>query len=136
MQVPVVLDHGGTATATDIDPAVLAFVKCHVTSPLKWETLRVVATRVGEWLTDDEVGGALKRPGSEVFPALAELAIEGVLEERETGIGTHVQFRLPVLEPTTVVLERVLSLSVRSRELRSIIAAHVMRRTRTLGHAA
>ena len=30
-----------------LDPALLAFVKCHVTSPVKWEVLRVLAGQDG-----------------------------------------------------------------------------------------
>ena len=31
-----------TALDGDIDPALLAFVKCHVTSPLTWEIMRLL----------------------------------------------------------------------------------------------
>ena len=38
-----------------LDPALLAFVKCHVTSPVKWEVLRVMAGQDGAWTRAEQL---------------------------------------------------------------------------------
>ena len=38
-----------------LDPALLAFVKCHVTSAVKWEVLRVLASQDGAWVCADQL---------------------------------------------------------------------------------
>ena len=38
-----------------LDPAMLAFVKCHVTSAVKWEVLRILASQDGAWVRSDEL---------------------------------------------------------------------------------
>ena len=69
-----------TGLDEQIDPALLAFVKCHVTSPLKWEALRVLAAQNGEWLRIEQLAQATHKPLVELTPTLAELVSEGVLE--------------------------------------------------------
>src|SRR5207244_1998272 len=45
-----------------LDPALLAFVKCHVTSPVKWEVLRILATWDGAWVCADQLARTSHRP--------------------------------------------------------------------------
>src|SRR5919199_3711401 len=92
----------------ELDPALIAFVKCHVTSPTKWEVLRVMAGQEGTWLHPGQVARASHRPMVEVSAALAELASDGVLERGPDGAPEDVSYRLPVDEPTSIVLHRLI----------------------------
>jgi hypothetical protein len=110
-----------------LDPALLAFVKCHVTSPLKWEALRVLAGQEGTWLRTEQLARATHRTPAELHDALAQLVAEGVLEEVSAGRPEDVSYRLPPSEPTSVVLQRLIQEATRSQELRSIIVAYLQR---------
>jgi len=103
-----------------VDPALLAFVKCHVTSALKWEVLRVLAGQDGTWLSAELMARAMHKTSAELSTVLAELNAEGVVEHAE-GVG----YRLPPLEPTSVVLRRLIETARHSQELRSIIVANL-----------
>ena len=109
------------------DPALLAFVKCHVTSSLKWDVLRLLAERQGEWLDPAEVARSVHRPEHEVSCALTELLQEEVLERTEAGDGEVARYRLRPGEPTTVVLQRLIEAAMTNQSLRSIIAANLLR---------
>jgi DNA-binding IclR family transcriptional regulator len=102
-----------------VDPALLAFVKCHVTSPLKWETLRVLAAQDGTWFNLEALARAVHKSPPELTSALRELLSEGVVEECPEG------YRLPPHEPTSVVLRRLIETATHSQELRSIIVANL-----------
>jgi DNA-binding MarR family transcriptional regulator len=106
----------------EFDPALLAFVKCHVTSPPKWEALRVLATEEGRWLTALELARATHKDVQAVTAAISELSREGVIEERPGPT-----YRLPPREPTTVVLRRLIATTTHSQELRALIANHLLR---------
>ena len=108
-----------SGSSEEIDPALLAFVKCHVTSPLKWEALRVLASREGEWLGAAELSRVLHR---DVTPALRELSQEGVVEE-----GPDANYRLSPTEPTTVVLRRLIAAATHNQQLRAVIANYLLR---------
>jgi hypothetical protein len=110
-----------------LDPALLAFVKCHVTSPLKWEALRVLASQEGAWLRTEQLARATHKETREIAAALRELVAEGVLEELPSGQAEDVSYRLPPSEPTSVVLRRLLEEATRSQELRAIIVAYLGR---------
>src|ERR671938_125708 len=84
-----------------LDPALLAFVKCHVTSAVRWEILRVLAGRDGAWVPASQLGRLCHRRPGELDAALAELA--------------------------AVVLRRLIEATTRSQELRGIIAAQLQR---------
>jgi hypothetical protein len=102
-----------------VDPALLAFVKCHVTSPLKWEVLRVLAAQDGTWLNLELLARAVHKAPGELTAVLGELLAEGVVEETPEG------YRLPPLEPSSVVLRRLIETARQSQELRSIIVANL-----------
>jgi hypothetical protein len=106
----------------ELDPALLAFVKCHVTSPLKWEALRVMASREGEWLRLDELARALHKEVALLTTALGDLSREGVIDEGSDG-----SYRLPASEPTTVVLRRLIAAATHNQQLRAVIANHLLR---------
>ena len=110
-----------------LDPALLAFVKCHVTSPVKWEVLRVLASQDGTWLRADQLARRCHRGTAEITAAVTELANDGVVEVVLAGLPDDVSYRLPADEPTSVVLHRLIEAATRSLELRAIIAAHLQR---------
>jgi hypothetical protein len=110
-----------------LDPALLAFVKCHVTSPLKWEALRVLADRNGAWVRAEQLARATHKEPRELAVAMAELAAEGVVEVARSGEPEEVLFRLPPQEPTTVVARRLIEAATHSQELRAVIAAYLAR---------
>jgi hypothetical protein len=110
-----------------LDPALLAFVKCHVTSPLKWEALRVLASQEGVWLHTQQLARATHKESAELVAALSELVAEGVVEALPAGPQEEASYRLPPSEPTSVVLRRLIEEATRSQELRSIIVAYLQR---------
>jgi predicted transcriptional regulator len=110
---------------SDPDPALLAFVKCHVTSPTKWEVLRVLAGQDGAWVRADQLARATHRSPLEVAAALTDLATDGVVEVQSVSAPEDVSFRLPADEPTSLVLRRLIDAATHSQELRAIIVAHL-----------
>ncbi len=122
-----------------LDPALLAFVKCHVTSPVKWEVLRVLASQEGAWVRADQLARRSHRRSCELTQAVAELAADGVVEILAAGAPEDVSYRLPADEPTSVVLHRLIEAATHSLELRAIIAAHlqhVRQQTLSMGTSA
>lgn len=113
-----------TGLDEQIDPALLAFVKCHVTSPLKWEALRVLAAQDGAWLGIEQLARATHKLPSELTSTLTELVSESVVE---VGPADEPNYRLPPSEPTSVVLHRLIEVATHSQELRAIIAAYLAR---------
>jgi DNA-binding IclR family transcriptional regulator len=111
-----------TGSSDDLDPALLAFIKCHITSPLKWETLRVLANQEGRWVRADELARAIHKDPSAVTAAIAELSQEGVIEA-----GPDSRCRLLPSEPTTVVLRRLIAATTHNQRLRAVIANHLLR---------
>jgi hypothetical protein len=106
-----------------VDPAMLAFVKCHVTSPLKWEVLRVLAQAPedGSWLGLEFLAHAVHKSAVELSATLDGLAAEGIVEADGS------QYRLPRQEATSVVLRRLIDVATHSQELRAIIVANLQR---------
>jgi hypothetical protein len=111
---------------TEPDPALLAFVKCHITSLAKWEVLRVLASQNGAWIPADQLVHATHRHVSEVVEALTELTSDGLVEVLSAASpAEQICYRLPVDEPTSVVLRRLIDAATHSQELRAIIAAQL-----------
>lgn len=109
-----------------LDPALLAFVKCHVTSAVRWEVLRVLASHDGEWLCPDQLAHASHRGLAEMTQAVEDLAADGLVEVRRRASAAEPEcVRLPADEPTSVVLHRLIAAATHSLELRAIIAAHL-----------
>ena len=108
-----------------LDPALLAFVKCHVTSPVKWEVLRVMAGQDGAWTRAEQLARRCHRQRQEISQSLAELVADGVLEIVLSAAPDDVSYRLAADEPTSVVLHRLIDAATHSQQLRAIIAAHM-----------
>ncbi len=108
---------------TEPDPALLAFVKCHVTSLAKWEVLRVLASNDGAWIRGEQLARTIHRNLAEVVEALSDLTADGVVDIQPAHAPEDVSYRLD--EPTSVVLRRLIDSATHSQELRAIIAAHL-----------
>ncbi len=119
--------NGTPEEAVDLDPALLAFVKCHVTSPAKWAVLRLLAERDGQWLSVDDVVGAVHRSRQEVGTALDELAREEVAQREDGRAAAPPRYRVSRDEPSGLVLHRLMEATMSSQEMRGIIAAHLLR---------
>jgi hypothetical protein len=114
-----------SASLEQLDPALLAFVKCHVTSSVKWEVLRVLASQDGAWVRADQIARGSHRQPRELIEAIADLAADGVVEVLSAETPEDVSYRLPADEPTSVVLHRLIEAATHNRDLREIIAAHL-----------
>ncbi len=133
----MVLFYGGeSALGAEIDPALLAFVKCHVTSALKWDVMRVLSEVPGGCIGVRAIASRVGRPVEAVCAALESLAEEGLVESASGPEGTEAFYRLDPMEPSSVVLRRLIDTSTRSQELRGIIAAHLVRTQATARRAA
>lgn len=107
------------------DPAVLAFVKCHLTSFLRWDLLRIMADAPDRWFDPSDLARLLRKPVEDVQAGLDQLADESVLEARPDPHGAAA-FRLDPDGPSTRVVERLVLSARRSHELREIILARVL----------
>src|SRR5919206_2294989 len=65
---------------SELDPALLAFVKCHITSFVKWDVLRSLSEHIGFWLEPSTLARELNRPAEKVRDAMDELTSEGIVE--------------------------------------------------------
>ena len=108
----------------DLDPALLAFVKCHITSFTSWDVLRALSEQMGFWVEPSDLARATHRPVDKVKLAMDELAGQGIIEV--AGPSDEPVYRLREGEPTTVVVNRLISRSTRSQELRRIVVAHIL----------
>jgi hypothetical protein len=127
------------ASLEQLDPALLAFVKCHVTSSVKWEVLRVLASREGAWVSPEDLARSSHRQPGELSEAIADLAADDVVEIRPSVTPEGVGYRLVADEPTSVVLHRLIEAATHNRELREIIAAqlqHVRQQAMAVGTIA
>jgi DNA-binding HxlR family transcriptional regulator len=109
----------------ELDPALLAFVKCHVTSPVKWEVMRTLADQNGGWTSANQFARRTHRQPSELAEALKDLTSDGIVEVLAAPAPEDVSYRLPADEPTSVVLHRLIEMATHSQDLRAIIAAHM-----------
>jgi hypothetical protein len=112
------------AGAIEHDPALLAFVKCHVSSVLRWDLLWYLAQHVSLWLDAPTLSRALNRPISEVDSALRELADEGLVETTGRDASAP-RYTMQPGEPTTIVVQRLVAAAQRSQEVRRLIVARV-----------
>jgi hypothetical protein len=109
---------------SELDPALLAFVKCHITSFVKWDILRSLSEHTGFWTEASALAHESNRPIEKVREALDELCDEDIVE----SVGTRSErlYRLSDGEPTTVVITRLMARATRSQELRRIVVAHIL----------
>lgn len=108
-----------------IDPAVLAFVKCHLTSFVRWDLLRIMADAPERWFEPSELARLLHKPLDRVRDGLEQLEAEGVLRARR-GRNGEAAFRLDPEDPSARVVGRLVLSARRSHELREIILARVL----------
>ena len=109
---------------SELDPALLAFVKCHITSFVKWDVLRSLSDGVGFWTEPTLLARELHRPVEKVRDALDELSHEGIVEV--SGTQDEPAYRMRDGEPTTIVVNRLMSRATRSQELRRIVVNHIL----------
>ena len=109
---------------SELDPALLAFVKCHITSFVKWDVLRSLSDGVGFWTDPSLLARELNRPVDKVRDALVELSQEGIVEM--SGTQDEPVYRMRDGEPTTVVVNRLMTRATRSQELRRIVVNHIL----------
>src|SRR5579884_2715980 len=107
------------------DPALLAFVKCHLTSFARWDVLRMLAPLKGSWATPESLAQQLHKPLSTVAEALDELVSEGIVESERDAEGGR-SYRLNPEDPTTRVVERLISASTRDQHLRQLLVARIV----------
>src|SRR3954451_10065744 len=91
---------------SELDPALLAFVKCHITSFVKWDVLRTLSEHIGFWLEPATLARDLNRPADKLKDAMDELVNEDIVET--IGSGSDRLYRLSEGEPTTVVVARLM----------------------------
>jgi hypothetical protein len=107
----------------ETDPALLAFIKCHVRSVATWDVLCVLARNVGHWFTLDHLERELTLAPARISAALVDLVSDGVIESDTDAIGTV--FRIPVDVPSTIVIERLFNAARVDQNLRRIVVAHM-----------
>ncbi|GAC1327297.1 MAG: hypothetical protein NVSMB2_26710 [Chloroflexota bacterium] len=122
-----------TSGPEPLDPALLAFIKCHVTSPVRWEVLRLLACHNGEWLSSEQLAHGAHVRATELTTTLADLVNDGLVERRApTPAAPVAAYSLPADEPTSIVLRRLIQTATHSLELRAIIAAYMQRTRREI----
>src|SRR6266542_5526179 len=58
-----------TIASAELDPALLAFVKCHITSFVKWDVLRALAEQVGFWTDPAVLARSMGKPVAKISEA-------------------------------------------------------------------
>ena len=119
------------AAHPELDLALLAFVKCHITSKARWDVLWALAERVGSWGQPGQIAREINRPVAQVRGVADELCGEGLLDV--TGPPDEPMYRLPESAPTTVVLARLLAKAPHCQELRQVIVAQIVRAALPVG---
>lgn len=106
------------------DLALLAFVKCHLTSVTRWNALRALAASDEGWADAGRIARAIHQSTDAAREALDGLAREQLIRRRR-GLG-GVVYRLDPADPTSRVVARLVDAAVHDPELRRIIAARVV----------
>ncbi len=114
---------------TGLDPALLAFLKCHVSSIVRWELLRTLAPRKGTWVGLRTLAQQVHSSVASVQQTLAELVSEGIVETSDSPLGEPC-YRLNPDDPSTRVVERLIAASARDQELRRLIIARIVNGSR------
>ena len=106
------------------DPALLAFIKCHLTSMARWNILRVLSQEPDYRWSVDDVACQVHASSDATRDALDELAGEGLLERYAGPLGPS--YALDGTDPTARVLARLQIEAGRSPVLRQIIVARML----------
>jgi hypothetical protein len=118
-----------TPSRTGQDRALLAFVKCHLTSFLRWDLLRLMSDAEGRWFDSAELARQLQKPLPSVEATLLELETEDLVEVSRGPDGAAA-YRMDPLGPTARVVERLVLSARRSQEWRQLIIARVLGQAR------
>jgi DNA-binding MarR family transcriptional regulator len=114
----------GALVLPEHDPALLAFIKCHLTSMDRWNILRVLSAEPGYPWPVAELARLTHGSDAATRGLLEDLAAEGLVERYDGPEGpTYV---LEAAEPTSRVLARLLTEAGRSQGLRQIIVARML----------
>jgi hypothetical protein len=105
------------------DPALLAFIKCHVRSVATWDALCVLARDIDRWFTQEQLERELMMSPARVSAALLDLVRDGVIQCQTDALGSV--YRIPANEPSTIVIERLFSAARVDQDLRRIVVAHM-----------
>src|SRR5215207_10207749 len=106
------------------DPALLAFIKCHLTSIARWNILRVLSEHPGYSWSVEEVAHQAHGSADATRRALEELADEGLVVRSDGLQGPT--YALDGSEPTARVLVRLRLEAGRNQGLRRIIVARML----------
>jgi hypothetical protein len=106
------------------DPALLAFIKCHLTSFTRWNALRMLAERPGCWVDPRDVARAIHKPLDAVCAVLEDLARERLVQCQDGPTGPT--YCLDPTEPTSRVVGRLIDEARRHQELRQIIVSRLV----------
>ena len=106
------------------DPALLAFIKCHLTSMARWNILRAMTEDPGYPWSVDELARQAHSSGAAARRLLEELVAEGLVERYDGSDGSA--YILDGAEPTSRVLTRLLIEAGRNQGLRRIIVARML----------
>jgi hypothetical protein len=106
------------------DPALLAFIKCHLTSIARWNILRVLSEAPGYPWSVDEVAHQAHGSGDATRRSLDELADEGLVARSDGPQGPT--YALDASRPTARVLARLQLEAGRNQGLRRIIVARML----------
>jgi hypothetical protein len=106
------------------DTALLAFIKCHLTSFARWNILRVLTEAPDYCWSASEVARRAHQPGDVTRRALDDLVTEGLIHRGEEPSGPT--YTVDGAEPTGRVLIRLLAEAGRNHGLRQIIVARIL----------
>src|SRR4051812_22246649 len=106
------------------DPALLAFIKCHLTSMARWNILRVLSEDPGYHWPPAAIARLALGAGDATHASLEALADEGVVERHDGPDGPS--YALQGTEPTARLLARLHAEVTRSHGLRQIIVARML----------
>jgi len=108
----------------ECDPALVAFIKCHLTSMARWNILRVLSEDPGYQWPPEEVARLAHGSGDATRRALEALADEGLIERHAGPDGPS--YALEGTGPTARLLSRLQTEAARNHGLRQIIVARML----------
>ncbi len=106
------------------DLALLAFIKCHLTSFTRWNLLRILTESPDYCWPVSEVAHQAHGSGEAARSTLEELVTEGLVQRHDGPAGPA--YSLDGAEPTVRVLTRLLAEAGRSQELRQLIVTRIL----------
>jgi len=108
----------------ECDPALLAFIKCHLTSMARWNILRVLSEDPDYQWPLGEIARLAYGTGDATRGSLEALADEGLIERQDGPDGPS--YALEGTGSTARLLARLHSEAARNHSLRQIIVARML----------